>query len=111
MNRSLDSLSTVKLLHTQLTTTEGRGAEFGQQKFAMAARRARRLVQHAWYRRTCKLVPWERKRLFAIAQCLSFPALLGTVQERSFPFKYLSIFGPILIKKKGIGPRAELFVS
>ena len=41
VNRSLDSLSTVKLLHTQLTTTEGRGAEFGQQKFAMAARRAR----------------------------------------------------------------------
>ena len=42
VNRSLDSLSsTVKLLHTQLTTTEGRGAEFGQQKFAMA-RRARR---------------------------------------------------------------------
>ena len=85
MNRSLDSLSTVKLLHTQLTTTtEGRGAEFGQQKFAMARRGARRLVPHAWYRRTCKLVPWERKRLFAIAQCLSFPALLGTVQERSF---------------------------
>ena len=77
MNRSLDSLSTVKLLHTQLTTTEGRGAEFGQQKFAMARR-------GAWYRRTCKLVPWERKRLFAIAQCLSFPALLGTVQERNF---------------------------
>ena len=39
---SLDSLSTVKLLHTQLTTTEGRGAEFGQQKFAMAARRGAR---------------------------------------------------------------------
>ena len=87
MNRSLDSLSTVKLLHTQLTTTEGRGAEFGQQKFAMARRGAarwQRVVQHAWYRRTCKLVPWERKRLFAIAQCLSFPALLGTVQERNF---------------------------
>ena len=85
MNRSLDSLSTVKLLHTQLTTTEGRGAEFGQQKFAMARRGVQRVVPpHAWYRRTCKLVPWERKRLFAIAQCLSFPALLGTVQERNF---------------------------
>ena len=47
MNRSLDSLSTVKLLHTQLTTTtEGRGAEFGQQKFAMA-RRGRRAARCA----------------------------------------------------------------
>ena len=65
---------TIRALHSRGAILDGQNARRGVQS----------VVPHAWYRRTCKLVPWERKRLFAIAQCLSFPALLGTVQERNF---------------------------